>query len=338
MCANGNRRGKTMDEERMAILRMVAEGKITADEAAQLLDALRESQRRSEYADDRPHGERHGRRPEDRFDWQEKFASKFAAFSAKAADRAFAVVDDLFQHWEDQTIDLPEGSNVTISCTAGNLTVRGTDSGQMRVSANGGAFGPRMLAPRIQVDREAKRVAITSTTHNLTVELPWQAVAVQAQGVGGNMTLSDLSASLALHVAGGHLHVTNVTGAIAAKAVGGQADLTDIRSSSLDVTVMGGSVSVTIGTITEGTVDLNTVGGNITLRLPTASAFDVDAEAKHGSIRTNLPIVVESKHFGERLKGTYHGGGATIRLYAKAGHVELEGIEESATEPTPEAR
>lgn len=343
MCANGNRKERTMNEERLAILRMVAEGKITADEAAQLLDALKEAQRRSETAHraseptykydykynyypeyDRPRGERHRHR--DQFDWQSKFTGLASGLAG--------MFDGLFQQWEDQTLDIPEGSEVTISCTAGNLTVRGTDSGQMRVSTGEEACGPLFLAPRIHVDRERKRVDITSTTHNLTVEIPWQTVALQARVTGGMLHLSDLSASLVLNVAGGHLHVKDITGAIAAKVVGGQADLTDLRSSDLDVNVRGGSVAVTMRTITDGRVTLKTVGGNVVLRLPAASAFDVEADAKPGHIRTNLPITVQAGPFAEELRGTYNGGGATVRLSARAGNVEIDLTESPATEPS----
>lgn len=333
MCAHGNRKENTTNDERLAILRMVEEGKITVDEAVQLLDALRAAQRRAEQSqEDRPRDRERGRP-----DWQPKFETVFN----KVFDKVFEVqskfggldrmFEDLFQSREDQTVDIPEGSEVAITCHAGSLTVRGTDSGQMRVGSDHRAFGP--LAPRVQVDRETKRVDITATAHSLTVEVPWQAVAVQARVTGGNMTVSDLSASLTVKVAGGSLDVRDVTGALTAAVIGGPAELTGIQSSDLNVEAKGGSVSVTLGTLTAGTVALKTVGGNIALRLSAASAFEIDAEAKPGALRTNLPIAVQTGTIAERIRGVYNGGGATVQLSARAGNIDVTAIEAPATEP-----
>lgn len=354
-----------MNDERLRILRMVAEHRISAEEAAQLLDALetpehpssddrepreRENDDAFRYYYYRPryrsrHRQRHRHRYDQGFAWS-GFSDMFSGVTGMFQDLS-GMFQDVFcgaftgdtdkgrtMTEPEQAFDLPEGTVVEVVLTGGHLAVRGIDGEQMRVAVNARG-GPR--GPTIHVDEDGKRAQIAATGRDLTVELPWRAVGLNARVTGGHVSVSDLSADVDLRAVGGNASLQDVTGAVTAHVVGGNVKMQAIQSNEIDAKTTGGRIAVSVHPahpVTEGRITLKTLSGDVAVTLPSASAFELDASAKTGRIATNLPDAPAPEAHGptQTLRHTYNGGGAALSVSTRAGYIQITVTDPSATE------
>jgi DUF4097 and DUF4098 domain-containing protein YvlB len=350
-----------MNEERMTILRMVAEKKISTEEAARLLEALEEAERAEAGeafggdTQDRPHADRPGRRHwKFRYkhrhrpaDWQERLSD----LSKDLSEMVSGIVHDslskktgvfgehgvfgrhgVFGHAcgkEEPSgvseIAVPEGSEVRIRCLGGNLTVRGVEGDHIRFPSRAGWSGFPFRNPRISVNEEERRVEVSLFAGNGDLEIPWRVVRLKAHATGGNLSLTDVSADCDLQVEGGNLSLGQVTGAIQALVNGGNAEMNEITSNRVEVRVNGGMAALHLRTLTEGQVTMAADGGDVHLHLPADSAFTLAAQTRAGQISANIPGTHESDELGinEAFHAIYRDGGASITLSAHAGQIDI---------------
>lgn len=136
---------------------------------------------------------------------------------------------------------------------------------------------------------------------------------------GGNATLS-AAAELRGEVSGGNLMAGEVSGELRLEVSGGNATVE--RASALRAEVNGGNLSWT-GRLDTGNHSVEVNGGQATLRLSEASSVEVRAESTLGGVSASFPL----RKSGGMMHATYHGllgsGGARLKCEVNAGQIRL---------------
>ncbi len=300
-----------MKEERMAILRMVAEGKINADEAEILLEALGRPKEKTKERRSRQH--RRGRRghrvprpprmPKGMGDFVESadnFARDLTDSIVDSVQESLGAFEREFESFEQSFDSSPyitsvsPGTTLLIKSQAGGVTLFGTDEEALKVS------GPLKKHYKVKQHHDKIEIKVKRFEAALTVHIPRsvERLIVKTQlgeVIGQNFTNS----------------------------------LQDIL-----VKTQTGSINLAIGTITEGRIRLVSQTGQVKLRLSERSACEIKAAAAHmGEIETDLPLTAMQHGIGY-LKGTLNGGGAKVHLETQTGGIFIEATE--ATEATEE--
>lgn len=337
-----------MSEEKLTVLRMVADKKITVEQAATLLDALHQEpvEQRGATPESQDYGNggektyRHQHEPgrpknAQKSGWEFTLQDLSRNIEAIVADATQGIGADWFgkrppfgrddESWGEATLQEytpPDGSSLDIRCVGGNLVIRGIDGDQIRFP-RGSEWDQDTLRPRIAIDAENKRVEVRVSGRSEEIEVPWSVINLIVNVVGGNSSVSDIAADCQFSVNGGNISIDRLTGALQVNANGGSITCSQIASNQISLKVNGGNTVLQLNPITEGTVNLKAKGGNVQLRLSRESSFRVEASSKFGSVDTEIPGT-RSSTLTESIFHAVHGDGAAdITIKAVAGNIGI---------------
>lgn len=332
-----------MSEEQLTVLRMVADKKITTEQAATLLDALhaepleqRAAPQESQISGnggEKAHRHRHrwGRQKNWEFTLQDlsRNIEEFVSGATRSIGSSwfgkrppFGTDEESMGEATQQAYSLPEGSSLDIRCFGGNLVIRGIAGDQIRFP-RGSEWSPDALRPRISIDVEKKSVEIRISGCSEEIEVPWRVINLIASVVGGNVTVTDIAADSRLSVNGGNLTVDRLTGALQASANGGNVLCSHIESNQVSLNVIGGNTLLQLGALIDGVVALNAKGGNVQLRLPQNASFRIEAWARMGGIRTDVPGTRQDGVTESVFQAIYGDGGAAVTINSVSGEIEI---------------
>lgn len=297
-----------MKEERMAILRMVAEGKINAEEAEMLLEALGGQEKTARQRGRARRKERRGRRGDfarGMEDFVQGMVHDVVGSTHDAVGRAFESFEKEFDFFDQeldstpQTIPVSPGTTLSIKSNSGALTLFGTDEPELKVS------GALKRHYKIRRNEQAIEIKANRFGAALTVHVPR---AVERLGVNTNL------------------------GEIIARNFGPELKEIGIRTHT-------GNIALEMGTVTDGRILLKSHTGVVKLMLSEQSACEIKASTAHiGEIETELPLDITERGMGY-LIGTLNGGGAKIRLATHTGEIFIEPLRQApstrSTSPTP---
>ena len=282
------------DEERIAVLKMVAAGKVTPEEAEQLFGAL-----------EGPAAARSsGPGQEDGF-FQE------GTFDFEAGPT---------------TLDVPDGTRLTVRGSFGPVSIVGTDEPKLKVLGH-----PR----HYKVDREQNALRVSARRFDVPVMVhaPCTIVALHASSDTECVTVEDLKADVHAKTEAGDVVIRSVQGTVQASTEAGTITLADIVSSDVRARVNAGNVSVDLASLTEGTVKLQVQGpGGVELRVPPEAAFEISAVVSEmGEVHTDLPLVISRQAPGY-LQATLNGGGAAVQIAVNMGEIQIRSREAASEE------
>ena len=334
-----------MNKPREIILRLVADGKITVEEADELLDAIergkedfftdlfgKEPARRAGQEAARARARARVSRPRRRpasergpqfnFPWQE-------------TDWQWPWNNPDWQWpWESpdwkwpwgkpdvrgpaSTLEVPDEAQLKIRADGGDLRIRSTD-GELLKFAN-----PRAASV---IGTEDKTIHISSQGNDLGIEVPAKIVSMEIALRGGDLKVQDLKSELAANVAGGDMDISRATGNIQASIDGGDIHLADIQSGEVEARTDSGDIYLNIlPAVEEGSIVLSSESGDISLFLPPDSRCQISASVPGGEISHNLPPEsVESADEAEKsLSAKLNDGGADIVLSTETGDISIK--------------
>ncbi len=136
---------------------------------------------------------------------------------------------------------------------------------------------------------------------------------------GGNATLGQ-TGSLRAEVSGGNLTAGAVEGDLELEVNGG--NLSVAHSASLRAEVNGGQLSWA-GRLVSGRHSLEVNGGQATLRLDAASSVSVEAESTLGGVSASFPMHKSGGMMHSTYSGTLGGGEARLNCEVNAGQIRL---------------
>ena len=338
---------------------MVAEGKITVEEAA---TALRKG---NEESAEVASGEAEAQQAEEvvqeieeepreiptRRERMLALAERLRGWSAQDMASPFATEEHRFWPWPkerwqrlwqnfeypvhvDQEFDLSDGSELLVVAYHGDLTACGWDESSLKVST--AAFD-------LRIGRDENAVRIASSTGQLALHVPNSISRIEAKILPGDMLLTDIHAQkVEVECQSGDLRCEGIQGDLKARLQGGDAQLFGIegdieitatrgsiqaqgvRSSQMNLKASG-DISLILGPVDRGICRCETDGADINLWLAEGSACELSAEATDGGriCPADLSWSALSERSESTLRGTLKGGGASIALVAKGGQIYI---------------
>ena len=131
--------------------------------------------------------------------------------------------------------------------------------------------------------------------------------------------------SITLNNVMGKIEVNGVNGDVTVDSIDGEIRMQGVRSASVDVKVVAGSIFFEGDLPVRGSCTLQSVRGDVDVTLPAATPFDLNARSLNGAI--NLGDFVSNFIDGSKVKknvsGTHLKGGARLSLTAFSGRVLL---------------
>lgn len=319
-----------MQEERMKILQMVAEGKISADEAETLLRSLGSKQQQTQRNRQQRREHRHGpgapRPPKPpkppkpprmgQFTTEinnftqgiERFVEGMVGdvvggVTEAVRDNFDSFTKDFDQEFEDfdQAFDLSPTSLAVEPDTAlfiknedGLLTLVSSDEPALKISG-APAHHYRLHQKNGRIELHNNRFGL-----NLTIHIPREVTQLSIQ--------TELSAVMAM----GLTHAPR----------------------DLQIKSQVGRIDLNLGTVTAGRVLLKTEASPINLVLSEQSAFDLKASKTMGDIKAHFPFD-EVEQAAGYLSGSMNGGGAKIRLISAVGEIKIESLSPAGANQSP---
>jgi hypothetical protein len=303
-------------DERLLVLRLLREGKITTEEAERLLRALAAQETDSARSSK-------GWSADDLF---AQFRDAFRHFDpARFAGELRSVGERVRRAFEDvergahPSADSPpprgpwrlgDGSTVRITQKGGNVIVAPASGVELSVAA-----------PTLHVDisEEGRRAEVSAVGGIARVELPPQVRRVFVEAMGGGIEARDIAPeALTARTFGGRILLDSVESDVEADATGGSITLRDVVSQRLDAETHGGSISAEFGDVREGTFRLQASGGALTVALGPGSEFEAEYSVAPGSLHSEWGTAAAGE---DRI--VVGSGGAQFRLAAHGGVLEI---------------
>jgi hypothetical protein len=303
-----------MQEERMKILEMLAEGKVSTSEAERLLRAVETEPAAQAKAEET----------------LSKLGQVVERFVGGRA-RETAETEDDAGHWGEPVENPSEGFPMPPEAS---LSVR-TKGRSVEIVQEDGLEAASVTwegedAPVLR--REGTRFRLTARPGgNLLVRIP-RIAAVTARCTGGNLALRGLTTSLQAKVTGGNLSARQFEGQCEVQCTGGNAEIGG-RLSSIEAKCTGGNLRLDGLCMTSGRHKVKCLGGSTSLGvLPDASVL-VEAKAFGGNVSAAVPAE-DQKGFGPATHYRFRFGSGAARLKASSlgGGIEIQQTGQDAPE------
>ena len=344
-----------MNKARETILRLLSEGKITIEEAEELLDAMTT--------------ERIGKPNRD------PFANAGRIFQEQNKPKQDMQFDFNFPWddpnwkwpWEEEgwhwpwepsaensgsenksTFYVEENSKLLIESSDGNLSIQlADDDGLVYVNSD-----DEEIESVLSEDKMTRYITLGDTNANIII--PRRISSVQISKNDGDVSISDLQSDIELKSDDGNIAFSGVNGnirvsmndgslmlnnvnseEIAIKLDDGNIMLNNIISKNVAVKMNDGMVSMDMASVvTEGSFAIAIDDGRISLSLPSASNCKINANVDDGIIKHNLEQeglqlssmeIKENNDDGEySLVATLNGGGAEFALSLDTGEINIQ--------------
>ena len=298
-----------MSDEQHMILQMVAEGKITADEGARLLEAIK-PKADSSFSKERMD------------EWGERISSFFSGDASDWIRNLGSIFGPkaTFSEEEDQTLEAEGISVIQAGTTNGRIVTTGTDTSQIRIQVRKVVRAPREEDARafskhveISVDKVDSAIQIRekhpvpppgiTVTTDLTIQCP-AGVDLKLRSTNGQVKVSHTEGATDLITTNGMIQLESLTGPVTARSTNGsvQASSHTLRE-RLDFQTTNGAIKTVVDS-GDAPIRLATTNGSITLTLPDDFSGMLDANTSNGVIHSELPVAVShqsKRHLAGRL-------------------------------------
>ncbi len=292
-----------MSEEQKEILQMVSDGKISADDGATLLEALKvgEQRRREKESPARRVKEMKRRMHEIKaisplpgLGGMRELGRMMRGIMRETVsdiDGEFVEIDE--EMYEDEgllegPIELESGTELVLKRRikakrnrGGDLNLIGVEGSALEVVGEN--------APAVSLFRENGTVYLKWDTGDLTLNVPETVENVRASIMGGNVSLSGVSADTAIKTKGGNINLSDASRAFSAKTMGGDImiRLTDNWNEDSEAATMGGNINLILRERTRSEISAKTMGGEITVQ---EGISGLTESGHHGASRVNIDL------------------------------------------------
>ncbi len=295
-----------MSNERDRILKLLEDGKITADQATRLIEAIGSERTETEFgrAPHGPFGPRHVR-IRSRMRDLDRIPDVVATAVASAMKSGF-------EPGEERSTDFPGKRHLLVKSVSGDLDVTHGDEGRVGLSYSGGMVKVRSSGEQVVVRTMAGDVsAAVPTDGHLELEV-----------VSGDVSISEAGARIEVKTVSGDVDITQTAGEAQVKTVSGDVSLNrvtgnlDVQTRSGDVELVpsgpvSGSISTASGDVTVA------LGGDADLVLELAREEDGDIEVDDG-----LPHEVLEEREGY-MKVKFGAGSRTLKVNTDSADIEV---------------
>ncbi len=299
-----------MSEERARILRLLEEGKITADQAARLIEALGTREPEEPIGFTVAHGPR-GR-------WRRRGMADVDRIPDIVAHAVTSAVKAGFGPVEEGRHEFAGARDLFVKSVSGDIEVAGGAEDRVSLSYSGGMVKSRAADEGVQVrsvsgDVEARmpdkgRLEVETVSGDVTVE-----------GVKGPVFVKTVSGDVDARGAESGVRAASVSGDVELERVAGVLEV-ETRSGDVDI-VPSGPVSGSLAS-KSGDVTLAVGAGDdvlLELECEVEGEIDIDVEAPHE--------VLEQRELYAKVK--FGAGSGTLRARTRSGDITVRDKDEA---------
>jgi DUF4097 and DUF4098 domain-containing protein YvlB len=298
-----------MNDERDRILKLLEDGKITADQAARLIEAL--GVRRTEFEMPpvppiaRMVHRRHGFREMDRI-------PELVAHAVSSAVRSGFEADET-----ERSNEFPGSRNLFVRTVSGDVEVAGTADEKVSVSYGGGMVKVRSTPEGVQV---------RSVSGDVEGRMPATG-ALEAETVSGDISAEDLSGRLTFKSVSGDVNLDASGGQISAYTVSGDIELARVLG-EVNAESRSGDIELRASGPFSGR--LVTKSGDITLLVPPNVDGELELECEEsGDVEVQLDLpheIIEQRGNFARIK--LGAGGPKLVARTHSADITVQDAEE----------
>ncbi len=301
-----------MSNERDRILKLLEDGKITADQATRLIEALGSERTENDFCGpmNMPFGpRRHFRmhRPRD-FD---RIPDVVATAVASAMKNGFE------ESGEERSTDFPGKRNLLVKSVSGDLDVTRGEKGRIGLSYSGGM---------VKVRSSGEQVVVRTMAGDVSATVPADG-RLELEVVSGDVSICESGSRIEVKTVSGDVDITKTDGDAQVKTVSGDVSL-DRVAGSLAVETRSGDVDIVPSGPISG--NLNTVSGDVSIALSKDAdlVLQLDIE-EDGQIEVDedLPHEVLEESEGH-LKVKLGAGSRTLVVKTRDGDIDIRAAEE----------
>ncbi|TKJ42684.1 hypothetical protein CEE36_07220 [candidate division TA06 bacterium B3_TA06] len=279
-------------EERERILKLLEEGKITAEEATKLLEALGEPFRFTQRGPGSDLGKRIARKVE---------------LSLKDLPDMIERCVPFMDTGEEKELKFDPRERFTVKAVAGDVKITGDDEQSIRIKLQGGH----------KVAETEDELLIKTMSGDIDIEVP-KSQEVELKAAAGDVSASNLASELSIRCGGGDLKLKNISGRLTTAVGGGDVRGKDI-SAELDIRVGGGDIDLDLSAC-RGVGRIELGGGDINLTIPEKANVELTIhKPKYGDISSDFDL--EPSDEEDELKAVL--GKPEAKLYVKTKHGDI---------------
>jgi DUF4097 and DUF4098 domain-containing protein YvlB len=296
-----------MSEERDRILRLLEDGKITADQATRLIEALGSERIESEF------GVSHasfGPRRHFRVRTGPRGLDRIPDVVATAV--ASAMKNGFGEPGAERTSEFPGKHDLLVKSVSGDLEVTRGEDGRVVLSYSGGMVKARSSGDQVVVRTMAGDVsAVMPPDGRLELEV-----------VSGDVLVSQGNAGIEVRTVSGNVGISQTTGGAQVKTVSGDVNLDGV-SGDLEVETRSGDIELDAAGPLSGS--LATVSGDVAIRLGSDVDLMVEMTVEEDGeigVSDDLPHEVLEEREGY-LKVKFGAGSRMLKVKTKDGDIEV---------------
>lgn len=269
-------------EERLRILKLLEQGKINAEEAARLLEALSDRQ----GFEHRPYFSRKMVMP----DMEKIFETVNSAIATAFGERGV-----------QKELKFKGKKLLEISSVSGDIEVTGTDQPEMSIRATGSGFK--------RVREEDSEVKLHYLSNDLEVSLP-KTAGLKLRTVSGDVRIKDYDGTCALNAVSGDVELKNIAGSLKLNTVSGDIEGKDL-SAQIEIRTKSGDIGLDFSHV--NSVDIETRTGDVELVIPKESSLTLSLVTGAGKIECD-PLITTVEHGKGYLTGKIGGGKGCLKI------------------------
>ncbi|OGC38956.1 hypothetical protein A2Y85_06005 [candidate division WOR-3 bacterium RBG_13_43_14] len=237
--------------ERLKILKLLEEGKINADEASRLLEALSHSE-----------------------SGHKKHHRMWAAFE-HIPESIATMINGSLQHMSSpEELRFSGKSQLEIKAISGDLIIQGTEQNEILVRKDG--FG--------HVKEKDDKIEIKAISGDINAQIPKQ-TKILIKGVSGAITISDMENEILLKTVSGNVIGKNLRGSFTGDMIAGDLVLDFIEVKDLNIRSRSGDVMLHLDDQIDAHISIETEEGEIFCDLPLQNEEKNDFTLK-GDLKT----------------------------------------------------
>lgn len=293
--------------EKMRILNLLKEGKITTEEASSLLDALEqktEDKKHKEFVFHMPHI------PKAAFAGFSKFPEMVTKI---VTDSCSAAVDKVMgESGEISERRFSAKENVAIRTVSGDIDVKGMKSDEIILDACCGLQ---------KIEAKDNELILSMISNDIELKVPFK-TNISISSVSGDIECTDVTGNLEVQTASGDIELEKISGKVEIKSASGDIEVKN-HSGAVDVKTASGDIEVEFDEVEDSTIE--TKSGDISMLIPKKTNAIIELFSEDGEIELSIDKSYEEieKKSGYLKIGL---GNKTKKLscQTKSGDIELK--------------
>ncbi len=252
-----------MSEERARILKMLEDGKITAEDAAKLIEALGKGDRTKELLF---HVPKFGKRHHKEFDMIPDVVSRTVRR---------AVETGIGERMHIRTQKFSAKEEIAIRAVSSDIKIQGWDKDEILLESHG--LG--------KVNEEEKQLQIKTLSGDIKLSLPMK-TKLGLSTVSGDVELENLQTEVDIHSVSGDVEIDNFEGKMAIKTVSGDVTGKDLNG---NIWTKSQSGDIDLEFSASDQCEFETASGDIIITLPKDANLILELYTDEGDINLDIP-------------------------------------------------